>query len=197
MPNSKVERDEVENRKVPEERFRELTELAGRGDAKAYRELLKEIERIAKHSLFHRILDAALLDEVVQEILLSVHRSLHTYDPTRPFGPWLNAIIQYRLKDFFRTQYRKPDAPTREGHWESLPSPTEAGFDEPLQERLEAAIDKLSAVQRRLFVMLKLEGRSVREAARELGMSESATKVSAHRAYEKVKTELSGDEHEH
>jgi DNA-directed RNA polymerase specialized sigma24 family protein len=36
------------------------------------------------------------IDEVIQDVLLSVHRARHTYDPARPFRHWLVAIARYR-----------------------------------------------------------------------------------------------------
>jgi RNA polymerase sigma-70 factor (ECF subfamily) len=44
--------------------------------------------------------------------------------------------------------------------------------------------------QRQVVELMKLEQRSVREVALILGMSESAVKVTAHRAYKKLRQEL-------
>ena len=40
----------------------------------------------------HRHRDLSDAEDAVQDILLTVHAVRYTYDPTRPFGPWLVAI---------------------------------------------------------------------------------------------------------
>jgi RNA polymerase sigma-70 factor (ECF subfamily) len=52
------------------------------------------------------------------------------------------------------------------------------------------ALQQLPDKQRRVVELLKLEGFSVKEAALKLGMTESALKVSAHRAYKAMKVFL-------
>ena len=41
----------------------------------------------------------AEVEDLVQDVLLSVHAVRATYDPSRPFGPWLLAIVRNRLVD--------------------------------------------------------------------------------------------------
>jgi len=30
-----------------------------------------------------------MTEDAVQDVLLAIHEKRHTYDPARPFGPWL------------------------------------------------------------------------------------------------------------
>jgi RNA polymerase sigma factor (sigma-70 family) len=43
-----------------------------------------------------------LIDDVVQETLLTVHRARQTYDPNRSFTAWLRTIAQRRAIDGLR-----------------------------------------------------------------------------------------------
>jgi DNA-directed RNA polymerase specialized sigma24 family protein len=68
------------------------------GDRGAYERLLREIlpflrAVVASH---HRHPDR--IDDVIQDVLLSVHRVRHTYDPARPFRHWLLAITRYHSR---------------------------------------------------------------------------------------------------
>jgi RNA polymerase sigma factor (sigma-70 family) len=46
------------------------------------------------------------IEDAVQDVLLTVHAVRHTYDPGRPFGPWLVAIANRRIIDRLRRQMR-------------------------------------------------------------------------------------------
>ena len=49
---------------------------------------------------------ADTVDDLVQDTLISLHRKRASYDPTRPFLPWLAAIARYRWVDRLRQGYR-------------------------------------------------------------------------------------------
>lgn len=156
------------------------------GDAASYEEALREIARAV--GIFARArAGPTLADDVVQETLITVHRARHTYDPRRPFGPWLMAIAHSRLVDVIRRDRRQGRA--------------DAGIEpNPVwQPALTAGADVLSALedlppqQRRVIRMLKVEGMTAREVAGALGLSVSNVKVLAHRGYKSLRTRLLGD----
>ncbi|MEO8921749.1 MAG: sigma factor, partial [Caldimonas sp.] len=62
------------------------------GDASSYRRLLDEISPYLRSlaAVSHR--DPLDIEDTVQDALLSIHSVRHTYDPARPFGPWLVTI---------------------------------------------------------------------------------------------------------
>ena len=60
-------------------------------------------------------------------------------------------------------------------------------------EIVRRTLDRLPAIQREAFVLLRFEGLSVRQAAQVLGASEAAVKVRAFRAYEALRSAIHGD----
>jgi RNA polymerase sigma-70 factor (ECF subfamily) len=76
------------------------------GDGDAYRRLLEEITPYLRSLAAKRHREPNDVEDVVQDILLTVHAIRHTYDPTRPSGPWLVAIARRRLVDRLRRQGR-------------------------------------------------------------------------------------------
>ena len=160
-----------------------LMALAQGGDRAAYEALLTALARAAR-PLAARRLPADRVDDGVQNVLLAVHRARHTYDPARPFGPWFLALALHRLTDTWREVHRatrlQADA-VEPWAWPEIPEGHEA---------LLEAVSVLPARQRRVVELLKLEQRSVREVARILDMSESAVKVTAHRAYRSLRRTL-------
>ena len=93
------------------------------GDPGAYRRLLAEISPYLRSLAARRLRDPADIEDTVQDILLTIHAIRYTYDPTRPFGPWLVAIAQRRIIDRLRKRGRQQsrESPLTEEH-ETLPA---------------------------------------------------------------------------
>ena len=70
-----------------------LAGLAQQGDRAAYGALLTAAQARLRRYFARRIMPHQL-DDLVQETLLAVHRKLASYDPARPFMPWLGAIAR-------------------------------------------------------------------------------------------------------
>ena len=155
---------------------------AQRGNRQAYDGLLRRVAGLALALVRRRAGDVPWSDDVVQESLVALHRARHTYDPSRPFVPWMYAIVQNRLVDAFRVQRRRL---LRELDPDRAPEPVR----QPPQERdallgdVRRAVARLPTNQRQVIELLKLEELSVREVATRLGMSEANVKVTAHRGY--------------
>ena len=125
------------------------------------------------------------IEDIVQEVLLSLHAVRATYDPQRPFMPWLVAITRNRLADGARRYARRR---AQEVQVEQLP----VTFSEEKMnigvevygdpEALKQAIRALPPGQREAVEMLKLREMSLKEAAAASGTSVGALRVSVHRA---------------
>jgi RNA polymerase sigma-70 factor, ECF subfamily len=161
-------------------------ERAQRGDAEAYRLLLESISRDLRGFLRSRIRDPAETEDVLQEVLLTVHRARHTYDPARPFEPWVYAIARNAAVNWFRssrTRRRLEDATAAE---------REAAGESLGDVALEDALGILPDNQREALEMVKIEGLSMAQAARRAGVSEGALRVRIHRAYRALRERLLG-----
>jgi len=176
---------------------------AQEGDRAAYERLLADILPALRAFTRRRLGDdTAAVEDVVQEVLLSVHRSRRTYRPERPFEPWLFAIARNAVADFQRTRARRrgreeslpEDDFLRDGSTPSpgLPSADERGGSAELSPALDAALAKLPRAQREAVVMLHLEGLSVVEAALRARVSAGALRVRAHRGYRALRSLLGG-----
>src|SRR5215210_1728802 len=62
------------------------------GDAQAYRTFLHAILPFLRSVARARTRSEELVEDVVQDALLTLHRVRHTYEPGRPVKPWLAAI---------------------------------------------------------------------------------------------------------
>jgi RNA polymerase sigma-70 factor (ECF subfamily) len=164
------------------------------GDRHAYRVLLEGMTpylRTLASRCFKEPTDA---EDAVQDVLLTVHAIRHTYDPGRPFGPWLVAIANRRIIDRLRRHIR---ARSREmelsaEHETFSPDAANFHFDDASADSaaLHAAITTLPSDQREAISLLKLKEMSLKEAALASGRSVSALKVATHRAIKSLRKRL-------
>ena len=168
------------------------------GDSEAYKRLFIDIVPYL-HSLarrHHR--DPGDVEDTVQDVLLTVHAIRHTYDPNRPFGPWLVAIAKRRIIDRLRRQGRtRAREVALDLEHETFFAP-EANLGEADWNKrvLGDAIESLPPGQREAVRLLKLQEMSLQQAAAVSGLSVAALKVAMHRALKNLRKMLtkSGDE---
>ena len=171
-----------------------LMSRAQNGEREIYHRLLEDITPYLRSLAAKRHRDPRDIEDSVQDILLTVHAIRHTYDPNRPFGPWLVAIAHRRMIDRLRVQRRST---ARETEWtdehETFAAP-EANFHEAASDArvLRQAVDHLPPAQRRAIELLKLREMSLKEASLESGMSIAGLKVATHRALKSLRKILVG-----
>ena len=176
-----------------------LMQSAQDGDNAAYAELLRllipAIARVVR-SQCHSGLE---VDDVVQDVLLSLHSVRHTYDPSRSFTPWLASIARHRAIDARRRRSRVSRNET------AVPEIPETFSDDDSKwnmegqgdpELLRRAITDLPAGQRQAVELLKLKELSLKEAASASGMSIAALKVAVHRGLKTLRLRLAGQDGE-
>ena len=162
------------------------------GDRAAYRRLLEEITPFLRALAARRHRDLSDAEDAIQDVLLTLHATRHTYDPARPFGPWLVAIANHRLIDRLRRQGRLRSRetalmPEHETFSADQPNLCEKALD---RRDLQEAIEKLPGGQRQAIRLLKLEERSLKDAAAISGMSIASLKVATHRALKRLRKTL-------
>ena len=165
------------------------------GNAEAYRRLLGEIAPYLRSLAVRWCRDPGETEDAVQDVLLTVHAIRHTYDPTRPFGPWLVAIANRRMVDRLRRSGRRRarETPLTPEHETFAAAPANHS-DEAVERRaLTAALDRLPPGQRQAIHLLKLKEMSLKEAAAATGMSIAALKVATHRGLKTLRKMLTGE----
>jgi RNA polymerase sigma-70 factor (ECF subfamily) len=137
------------------------------------------------------------VDDVVQEVLITIHRARATYDPARPFLPWLRAIAQRRAIDALRRHGRQAvrevhDPAAYEGHAEETVEADDVLDARTRAQALRASIATLPPGQRQAVERLGLQGQTLDEAAADTGRSKVALKVNLHRAIKALRGKLGG-----
>jgi RNA polymerase sigma factor (sigma-70 family) len=167
-----------------ETRLRPVFLAALAGDAAAYRLFLDAIgvrlRGYLRQMLARTGRDApSEAEDVLQEALLALHLSRHTYDPSSPVTAWAHAIARYKLVDHLRRTGRHAGNLPLDDEAYQLASPESGAVDARLD--LDRAMQALPERTRRLIEQVKLQGSSIAEAASAEGMTETAAKVAIHR----------------
>lgn len=168
----------------------ELMSLSLAGDQNAYTTLLQETVHLLRPFLTKRLSNTQEIDDILQEILISIHKAKHTYDGNRPFKPWVYAIAKFRIQDYWRAHYSDKlaqaiDLTELEENLEQ--NVTEIHFS---YESIRGEINKLPEKQAVILQMMHQEGFTAKEVAEKIGMKESAVKVAAHRAYKVLRDKI-------
>ena len=176
-----------------------MMKAAQAGDGHAYSRLLSEITPrirriIQRKRAFQNVQD---IEDLVQDVLLSLHSVRATYDPQRPFFPWLLAIVRNRLADGARRYAR---GSRNEILVDELPvtfADESANIEKILYrdpDQLKQAIEQLPRGQREAIKMLKLKEMTLKEASSQTGTSISSLKVSVHRGIAALRRSLGSKE---
>jgi len=171
-----------------------LMAQAQAGDRDAYRRLLTEITPYLRALAQRQHRDRRDVEDSVQDILLTVHSIRHTYDPARPFKPWLVAIGRRRIIDRLRVNARgrRRETELTEEHETFSEPATNIHEVQSDSRQLHQAMESLPAAQREAIRLLKIEEKSLKEASAESGMSVAALKVSVHRAVKALRAMMDG-----
>ncbi|HLG87336.1 MAG TPA: sigma-70 family RNA polymerase sigma factor [Alphaproteobacteria bacterium] len=170
-----------------------LMAAAQSGDGASYERLLREILPYVRAIVRRHHAQPDRIEDVVQDVLLTIHRVRHTYDPARPFNNWLGAIAHRRSVDALRSRVRRDAVETFSPlAYETYADP---GANKEIQGQedgavLKEALGTLPACQRQAVELLKLKEMSLVEASRASGQTVGALKVSLHRAIRTLQKRL-------
>lgn len=161
------------------------------GDSAAYRTLLVGVTPYLRAIASRAHRNPSDAEDTVQDILLTLHAVRHAYDASRPFKPWLAGIARHRLVDRLRAVGRaSAREATLELEHEAFPAAETNPIGSLEAQDLHAAIRALPPGQQQAVTLLKLQEKSLKEAAAVSGMSVGALKVATHRGIAALRTSL-------
>jgi len=175
-------------------RWRAFMREAQDGDRVRYAELLRELLVPLRRFCRRRLPTSEDAEDAVQDILVTIHKARATYDPSRPFRPWLVTIARRRISD-------RLTALRRAGYHAPLDEASEVTSDGDAANKpdgvltaaeLQAAIAALPAAQRSALELTKLKELSLAEASAISGQSIGSLKVATHRAVAALRRRFGG-----
>jgi RNA polymerase sigma-70 factor, ECF subfamily len=172
--------------RLTEEQLRSLLFSARKGDSASYGLFLAKLRSHLRAFLCRRLSRAdSDVDDILQEVLIAVHKAQHTYRAEQPLTAWAHAIARYKLVDFFRAQSRRAAFDVLLGV-ESDHSVSAEGEAVSATQDIDHLLDNLPDRYRLPILHIKLHGLSVRETSQLTGLSESAVKIGVHRGIKRL-----------
>ena len=94
-------------------KLEKLFSAALQGDEASYHDFLTEVSQIIRVFLARMLTgndkSDLILEDLVQEVLITIHNKRHLYKTGMPLLPWLKVITRHRLVDSVRCSKRIPD----------------------------------------------------------------------------------------
>ncbi|MBX7146761.1 MAG: sigma-70 family RNA polymerase sigma factor [Alphaproteobacteria bacterium] len=145
------------------------------GDKKAYKQLLIALQPWLM-AFFTKRVPSAVVEDLVQETMITLHEKRHTYNPSQPFMPWLITIAKHRWIDYLRKIYRHQEvALDKEIEVPILDS------DITISSDIIKLLQKIPAKQAEVIDLVKLKEMTIEQASQKTGYSSSLIKVMIHR----------------
>jgi RNA polymerase sigma-70 factor, ECF subfamily len=171
-----------------------LLEIARRGDAAAFYELVKPCERALYTAAFSILGNPADAEDAAQDAVLKAFKNIALFRGEAKFSTWLVQITineaRMRLRKDHRHLYESLDEPlhTYEGDympkdfadWREIPST--ALERREIRHALAKAIAALPEKYRSVFILRDVQKLDIRETARLLGITEANVKTRLLRA---------------
>lgn len=158
------------------------------GDAAAFRVLFDRYQGRVHSYLLRRTRDREQAAEVYQETFLKVYRARNSWNPERPFRPWLFGIAANTARDRARRSARRPVEVELHDWQEQSTRP-----DHAERMALESAISALPDTLRDAFLLGAVEGFDHREVAAQLDITPANARARVSRARAWLRRYLGGE----
>lgn len=164
------------------------------GAEHALRVLIQRYRNEVYGYLFRYMGNAALAEDAFQETFVQIHLAGHTFDPTRPFRPWLFTIATNKARDLHRRtkKHRMPslDAPMGEDGDATvatlIPDGSEAVESQvqkaEVAQRVRSVVDALPELHREILLLGYFQRMSYQQVAEVLNIPLGTVKSRLHAA---------------
>jgi len=178
----------------------DIRAMVSRGELSAAREAFDYIvirhQRRASRIALMYLRDTAEADEAVQDAFVRAFTRLETYRDEHPFEVWFTRILVNACVDRQRARQRRArrlvaldDMSTEPAAGRSA-SPERRATGLAWREAVNAAVERLPARQREVFVLCHLGDHTPRDVSMMTGMRESTVRVHLFRAVHKLRAAL-------
>lgn len=163
---------------------------AASGDLGAYDRLVRHSQGHLWRYLVHLTGDAAIAEDLRQEVFLKMYKKLPTLRDPERFVPWLLAMARNAAFDSNRSRKRR-----RALWFQTVESTPEVGVDPHVAVDVADALAHLDRDLREAIVLVGIVGLSYAEVAQTIGIPEGTVKSRVFRARQELSATL-GETHD-
>jgi RNA polymerase sigma-70 factor (ECF subfamily) len=156
----------------------------------SFRELVTIYTPRIRQRALRMVGNPADADEIVQDVLLRVFRSIRRFELDKPLQNWLYAITSNSSKNLLRTRARDRRRTEEFTEHAKIQNQPDRNRDAMIGHSLDEALDELDPDSRVAIILRFVEGYTFPEIAEELELGESATKMKVRRGIQQLRTTL-------
>jgi RNA polymerase sigma-70 factor (ECF subfamily) len=156
------------------------------GDRDAFSRLYAAYVRMVHAILLGRV-PRRDVDDLVQDVFLTVYTRIAELRDTAAFGGWIAAIARNRATDYFRQSREQVELPAELPGGDAIQVETLAVLD---------IVRKLPEAYRETLLMRLVEGMSGNEIAERSGLTPASVRVNLHRGMKLLREQLGWQGHE-
>jgi RNA polymerase sigma-70 factor (ECF subfamily) len=169
---------------------RELVLAAQAGNKDAYGKLVIRYQKKVYRLIFMLLGRLDAVEDVVQEAFVRGYMALDSYDPERPFYPWIATIARNLAINQIKREDREKPISGDDDFMLTIPetgnNPLEQLLDGENKRRFLGAVMALPIQYRSVFILRMFEDLSYEEIAKYLGISPGTVDSRLYRAREKL-----------
>jgi RNA polymerase sigma-70 factor (ECF subfamily) len=136
--------------------------------------------------------EPADIEDAAQETFLRALRAIKTYDPERPFTPWLYQIARNVARSRLSARAQRRTEEISDAQPSELPEPDAALERSEMRARMADAISRLPERRRTAFRLCEIDGCATDEVARIMGLSTGTVRSHVHHARRELRAALAG-----
>jgi RNA polymerase sigma-70 factor (ECF subfamily) len=162
------------------------------GDQQAFRQLFARYAPLITRIVRMHVASDEEARDLTQQTFLQLHRSRRDYHADQPLRPWLLTIAYNLIRDRWRARGRRQEVPLEQAPQQvDDAAPADEALDDGHRAQcLRTALGRLPVEQRQVVELHWFASVPLPEVAVTLGVSLSAVKVRAHRAYKRLREHL-------
>lgn len=169
------------------------------GDEEAFCELYADYKNRLIYFAMRFIRNREYAEDIFQDAFATVWQTRRSIDPEQPFGNYLYTIVKNRMMNELRTreQQEKWKEQMKEEAKHTTDETRESILLHDLQQRIDAAIQQLTARQRQIFTLSREKQLTHREIAQQLGISVNTVQESISTSLHSLRRYLENSETRH
>ncbi len=181
----------VENNLTDEELIREFTRA---GDKKAF-SILVQRHKVMIRKIIYTVLCSAKrpdMEDIEQEVLLSVYNGLKKFHFSSSFTTWLYRICHNKTVDFIKREIRERKKIEKLVENAPLNNPEDLYLIQEKKEELFMALSQLKEKDRMIIMLKDLEQIPIKDISKILRLPIGTVKSRLHRGREKLSSIIEG-----
>jgi RNA polymerase sigma-70 factor (ECF subfamily) len=171
---------------------KELIEQCRKGDLQNFRKVVEKTSPFVFSVAFRMLGDEDSASDIVQDTMVTIWEKIVKIKTAESFKIWVYRITMNKCYDLMRKRKQKPEYRFDDRTWALISNHISESMVSDLENKENAMIinlltDKLSPIQKSVFILSEIEQMSNKEIAEITGMYRSSVKANLYYARKNIK----------